>query len=54
MTFLIIIGVSIALCLVPLLLIWALNTLLPITIDYTPINWLASLIIIGLFGSANK
>ncbi len=52
--FLVTLIIIITLGTLPLILIWALNTLLPITIDYTPINWLASFIIICIFGSANK
>lgn len=38
----------------PFILIWALNTLIPaLAIEYSFINWFASLVIIFLFSSKN-
>lgn len=35
---------------IPLLLIWAVNTLFSLAIAYTFINWLASLVIVLIIG----
>ena len=40
--------------LLPLALIWSMNILFPLEIEYTFWTWLAALFIVGLVGSASK
>ena len=37
----------------PLLLLWSLNTLFGVGLAYSFLNWLAALVLIGLFGKNN-
>lgn len=37
----------------PLVLLWALNTLFSMGLAYSFLNWLAALVLIGLFGKTN-
>lgn len=37
----------------PLVLLWALNTLFGTGLAYSFFNWLAALVLIGLFGKTN-
>ena len=37
----------------PLVLLWALNTLFGMGLAYSFLNWLAALVLIGLFGKTN-
>lgn len=39
--------------LVPALLIWALNTLFPVSIAFTFVNWLAAFVLIGIFSGSS-
>lgn len=51
--FLIFLIVIVAIAFGPLVLLWALNTLFSMGLAYSFLNWLAALVLIGLFGKTN-
>lgn len=45
--------VIVAIAFGPLVLLWSLNTLFGMGLAYSFFNWLAALVLIGLFGKTN-
>lgn len=53
MVFFLILLVIALIAFVPLVLLWSLNTLFGMGLAYSFLNWLAALVLIGLFGKTN-